>query len=499
MISVSFSKLITKPVAGVTALALIVASCPMPVMAQAPRGTRLSPSRTINSGPLRTAYTLGGGDIIRINIFDVPQYSGDSQIPADGVLNVPLVGSVPVQGLTLTQAADRLSSAYARFLKRPIVTVTLVAPRPLNVFISGEVNRPGSYAIPLVPGAGNIPGVQYPTVTQAITLARGITLTADISRVELRRPQRGAPDQVIVLDFRELIQTGGRGDYLTLRDGDRIFVPTTTIVNLPQTREIASANFGTDPSRPVNVAVVGEVLRPGSYNLIQRGGPSDLNIRPPSLTIAIQQAGGLKPLADLRRVQIRRLTKAGPEQLININLWQLLQAGDINQDAILQEGDTIIVPTATALNPAESNQLSMANLSPETIQISVVGEVETPGTLKLPTNTTLNQALLSAGGFRRSRAKRDAVGLIRLNPDGSVSKRSINIDLAQGMNEQTNPMLRNNDIVVISRSGIARAADTLTTVLEPAGAGLALLSIPDRIFGLLNNLGIIRLRNDNND
>jgi polysaccharide export outer membrane protein len=71
------------------------------------------------------------------------------------------------------------------------------------------------------------------------------------------------------------------------------------------------------------------------------------------VTRAIDLAGGIKPLADVRRVQLRRLTKSGTEQLIDINLWQLLQTGDVSQDAILQDGDTIVVPTATVVNPAE--------------------------------------------------------------------------------------------------------------------------------------------------
>jgi polysaccharide export outer membrane protein len=50
----------------------------------------------------------------------------------------------------------------------------------------------------------------------------------------------------------------------------------------------------------------------------------------------------------------------------------------------------------------------------------------------------LNQALLTAGGFNDARADRKAVDLIRLNPDGTVSKSKVKIDLAQGINEQNN-------------------------------------------------------------
>jgi polysaccharide export outer membrane protein len=133
----------------------------------------------------------------------------------------------------------------------------------------------------------------------------------------------------------------------------------------------------------------------------------------------------------------------------------------------VQEGDTIIIPTSTDVNPAEATALADASFSPSSIQVSVVGEVKSAGLVSLQPNTPLNQAILTAGGFNDSRAKKKNVELIRLNPDGTVTKRTLPINLAQNINDKNNPILRNNDIVVVGRSGAARVGDTIGTLFGP--------------------------------
>ncbi len=487
------SKSITQPVAGLTLLALITVACPFPTQAQLPSSVRLAQAPPAPPSPASVQpeieYTLGGGDRIRITVFEIPEYTGEYQIPPGGALYLPLIGGVSVRGLTQEQAAETISAKYSRFLKRPIVTVSLVAPRPVNVVVSGEVNRPGSYSAGLVAGGGDNPGVQYPTVLGAITLAEGVTLAADIRQVQLRRRQGLGPEQVTNLDLTQLVQTGTLPQDITLRDGDTIFVPRTNNINLAEVRQFSTASFAADPTKPRTVTVVGEVNRPGSYVVVGGAGTtedddvarnSNAGGGLPTVTRAIQLAGGITSLANIRTIQIRRPTKTGAEQSVNINLWQLLENGDTSQDTIVQDGDTIVVPTATDLNPAEATQLADANFSPATIQVSVVGEVKNPGVVNLPPNTPLNQALLSAGGFNNSRARRRDVELVRLNPDGTVTKRSVPIDLAQGIGEKDNPTLRDNDIIVVNRNGIARLGDTLGTALSPVTGVFSIF----RILGL---------------
>ncbi len=429
---------------------------------------------------LDTNYTLGGGDRIRVNVFEVPEYTGEYQIPPGGAINLPLIGSVPVQGLTTEEAAYDIAKRYARFLKRPLISVNLLSPRPINVVVAGEVSRPGAYSLSLQGGAGNDPGVQYPTVLAAITTAQGTLSNADITQVQLRRKLgRTGREQIVSINLKELIRTGRISQDITLRDGDTIVVPTAARLDLAEARNLSAANFAADATKPRTVAVVGEVNRPGSYLVTQgadggntggTGGGAGISGQP-TVTRALQLAGGITPQADIRNVKIRRQTRAGGEQIIDINLWQLLQSGDVNQDTILQDGDTIFFPTATEINAADATVLANTTLSPNTIQVGVVGEVKRPGPVEIKPNSSLNQALLAAGGFNDARASSSAVDLVRLNPDGTVSKRKVKVNFAAEINSQTNPILRNNDVVVVYRSGPAKVGDTIGTVINPL-AGL---------------------------
>jgi polysaccharide export outer membrane protein len=477
---------------GLVGIALLT---PDPSLAQLPDFGSSAADRVRQSlSSEESLYYLGGGDRISIDVFEVPQYSGTYQVPIDGIISLPLVGTVPIGGLTLEQASNLISNRYATFLKRPIITIRLISTRPLNVFVSGEVKNPGSFSIPLIGGAGDNPGVQYPTLSEALKAAGGVTLASDLNQIQVRRRASGGGEDIFTLNLQDFINSGNARASLTLRDGDQIYVPAATDVSLRQVRQLATLEVAADVNAGRTVSVVGEVQRPGTYflQLAQPGIDASL----PTLTRALQEAGGITPLADIRNVQLRRLTKAGTEQLLEVNLWQLLQSGDISQDTILQDGDAIIIPKASDISAAEAAEVASARFSPDTIQVSIAGEVRAPGTVNLPPNTPLNQALMTAGGFDRSRADNDRVILIRLNPDGSVLSREVPIDLEQGVNEQSNPLLRDNDIIVVGRNTSTAIADSLDNFLRAGTNALAWFSIPNRIFGLLDILGIIDLEDN---
>jgi polysaccharide export outer membrane protein len=469
----ALSRNLTPPMAGLTLFAwLLLSATALPVRAQLPTLSPASPTGT-SSAPTQTSYTLGGGDRIRIDIFNVPEYSGEAQVAADGTLNLPAIGSVSVTGLTLQAAQARLAERYARYVKRPRVTLSLVAPRPLKIAIAGEVQRPGSYSVPVAEGA------QFPTVTQAITLAGGVTLSAAASQVQVRRSNGG---QVFNVNLQSLAQSGNLSQDIPLRDGDEIFIPAATTIDPNATRQLADTSFAPDTSQPLKVAVVGEVVRPGPYSVTgaaagattadgtSGGGGNE----PPTITQAIQVAGGITQFADIRQIQVRRVTRGGAQQAIAVNLWDILQSGDLSQDILLQEGDTIVVPKAATLSASEATELASASFSAATIQVNVVGEVNKPGVVQVPANAPLNQAVLAAGGFNNTRARKSSVELIRLQPNGTVEKRTVEVDLTAGVNDQTNPALRPNDVIVVNRSGLASFTDTLGTILSPLRAILGI-------------------------
>ena len=452
-----------------------------------PPGSSLPPLGNTGSLTQEAAYTLGPGDRITLEIFGVPEFSREYQVLVDGTLNLPIIRSVSIQGLTLQEAANVITRRYEPFINVPVVTVTLVAARPLNIGLAGEVTRPGSYKInPTREGTGG--GVKFPTLMEMLQLARGVTSAGDMRNIQIRRPRRGGQEQVITVDLQNFLETGNLRQDVTIRDGDTIFVPTASALNTQEVRQRASANFSADITKPIGVVIVGEVNRPGPYTVFasdvrstnqqtelsfvsidqQQGAVVGL----PTITRALKIAGGITTEADIRRVQIRRRVRGGNEQTILVNLWDLLQKGDATQDILLQEGDSVIIPTAATVDLAEVSQLATSSFSPNAISINIVGEVIRPGALLVRPSTSLHQALLTAGSFNQLRANKDKVELLRLNPNGTVSRRTIDVDFAQGLNPNNNPTLRNNDVILVARSGYTRVGDNINSFLQPI-AGVA--------------------------
>jgi polysaccharide biosynthesis/export protein len=562
--------------------------------------------QTPQSAPRQTvdAYTLGPGDRIRVDVLNVPEYSGEYIVLVDGTVNLPIIGAVPVNGYSLTQASQTISQRYAPLVRRPFVTVGLLVPRPVQVAIAGEVNRAGSYTIPLtetrkfptlsqaiqlaggvsqtsdlrrvritrngrvgyfnllavlrnadisqditlrdgdtvfIPTATNVnandiarttdsnlssqdsaikvaivgevakPGtysmkaetspvnpngtggkVSLPTLTEAMRLAGGATASADIAGIRVKRLTKNGGYQVISINLLRLLDNGDRAQDLVLQDGDTIYLPSDPVIGSYGSRRLVTSSFGPQVLNPIKVAIVGQVNRPGTYNLKGEANSSNtqqnINLSPPTVTQAIQAAGGIKPTADVRQIVLQRFNREGRGQVVKINLWSLLTTGDLSQDLVLQEGDRILIPEVASINPGEIDTLANAPFSPATIKVSVVGELgnqssgnnqapRTSYSLDLAPTTTLNQAILAAGGFNPVRANKNSVDLIRLNPNGSVTKRTINVDFAQGINEANNPVLRNNDVIVVGRSGTTRVGDGLGSVLNPLAPLLTILNI----------------------
>ncbi|MEM8614372.1 MAG: SLBB domain-containing protein [Cyanobacteria bacterium P01_H01_bin.105] len=421
---------------------------------------------------LNEVYLLGPGDLIVIDIFNVPEYSGEQRVLANGNVNLPAVGQLSIAGLTLPQAEQAISNIYQAKVRYPQITVGLLTPRQLRIAITGEIHMPGVYTIP-VDEAG-----QFPTLVNVIQLAGGITQAADLEQVRIQRNVENGNTQSVTSNLAMLIAQGDLQQDIPLRDGDTITINQADEIDLLTSNQIAVSNLATNAEEAISVAIVGEVFRPGTYNYASRSSSSQSvtvgenasanTVQQPgrlTVTRALRLAGGINPLADLRRVEVKRTTRFGDSRTISLDLWQLVATGESSQDLILQNGDTVVVPTAAAADPEQIGRLTATNLAPDTISVNVVGEVERPGTVAVAANTTLNQAVLAAGGFNRR--ARETVELIRLNPNGTVTQRSVDIDLTQGLNPEGNPIMQHNDIVVVDPSAAAQLSDNLNTLLGP--------------------------------
>ena len=258
------------------------------------------PPATVNP-PMQDnlGYTLGPGDLVQLDIFNVPEYSGNNgrhQVGIDGSVNFPLIGNLLVKGLTLEQVTAIIQQRYGEYLHRPLLTLQLIAARPLQVAVTGEVQRPGSYMLSATSSMNNsgmtTPEVQgvggrLPTLTRVLQMAGGITPSADVRQVKIRRSLGNGGEKILNLDLWELLQTGDLRQDIALRDGDTIYIPTTTEHNAVESSQLITANFASNNNQPINIAVVGAVNRPGTHTLTlevsgqlspESGQPSDGNL-----------------------------------------------------------------------------------------------------------------------------------------------------------------------------------------------------------------------------
>jgi polysaccharide export outer membrane protein len=126
--------------------ALLCASLAVPVGGQTPPpASAPAAAPTPAEAPATPPdYRVGPGDVLEITVFDNTDLSRTPTIQTNGVLAFPLLGEVPVAGLTVAEVKQKLSTLLARdYLVNPQVEVKVKEYQSQFVSVVGEVNSPG--------------------------------------------------------------------------------------------------------------------------------------------------------------------------------------------------------------------------------------------------------------------------------------------------------------------------------------------------------------------
>jgi len=298
------------------------------------------------------------------------------------------------------------------------------------------------------------------TYSDLYTLGPGDTLTLTFLDPELKSVGGGItvlPDGTAVLPLVGSAQLSG----LTIGQATRWL---TSLYQKQVVRPELLLSLRT--ARPTKVTVIGEVLKPG---LLELGGI-------PRVVSAIQKAGGISPNADIRRVLLRRVVgQSGAQKQTFVDLSQVFLLGNQFQNPVLFDGDTLIVGRASEPIPDEVIRIGRTNLAPTSISITILGEVNSAGTVSLPANTPLVEAIFRAGGLKKWRANKNHIELIRFNDNGTTTRQVFSYKDDLNVSNGFNPPLRDRDTIIVNRTFYGEAIDALNDIAVP--------------IGIINNLG----------
>jgi len=231
-------------------------------------------------------YRLGAGDAIGVQVYQSPDLSIDARVSESGVISYPLVGSVQIGGLTISEAEKKIGDALRSggFVKVPQVNIVLRQVRGNQVAVLGQVSRPGRFPLETF----------NTRVSDMLAAAGGTTATGD--DVLIVTGQRDGKPFRKVIDIPGLFLNAKSDEDIVLAGGDTLYV-----------------------NKAPMFYIYGEAQRPGPYR-IERG-----------MTVmqALAQGGGPTVRGSQNRLKLHRRDASGKVVEITPNLNDPIRPEDV--------------------------------------------------------------------------------------------------------------------------------------------------------------------------
>jgi protein involved in polysaccharide export with SLBB domain len=433
-------------------------------------GSELFDNPTLNFEPnLKLAtpvnYILGPGDELQVSVYGVQEFNANIPVTPEGKVNIQYVGQIPVSGMTIEAATQKIKGAIARIYStvgsgQSQVGVSLTRIRTIKVTIIGS-KQPGNYSIS-----------SLATVYNALFLGGGPGKNGSYRNIELLRDNKVYKN----IDIYRFLVNGNQSDNIGLKDNDVIRIPAysqrvtvegevkrpgifemksgetfkdllafasgfnefayTASVNVVQktskdfkVKDIKESEFNNykplagdvyKVAKILNryenrVKINGAVFRPNTYSFETGMRIADL----------IAKADGLKEDAYGKRAKILRLKADLTMESVNVNIDKAL-AGDPKENITLRREDIVTIYSILDFK--------------EEFKITIDGEIKKSGIYDYHPNLTLNDLIIQAGGLTGSASKR--VEIARMikseNPDDKDLKKVelFNVEITTESNEQ---------------------------------------------------------------
>lgn len=253
---------------------------------------------SILAGESPRDYHVGVGDQLKVNVFgETGMTDLLVRVDGSGQIQLPLVETIMVQGLTVLEIKDLLKTHFSDHFKAPWVTVEVARHNSQPVYLLGQFNEAGMVYL------------DRPTnLLQVLAHGQGISPSADLRGARLIRD-----GEVLAVDIRSLLRDGALDQNIWIRANDTIYIPDL---------------------RDGRIVVLGEVKNPGVVRM---------NVDGINILDAIAGAGGLRDRTPvLSEVRVIRSHSATRGELLIVDVDKTLRG--VAMPLELQAGDVVFVP-----------------------------------------------------------------------------------------------------------------------------------------------------------
>jgi protein involved in polysaccharide export with SLBB domain len=367
-------------------------------------------------------YRVGPGDQFALRYSDLLDPKILSVAPS-GDLLLPDVGSVPVAGLSLRAAEDKVRDALRPYVRGKGFVLTLFRPRRFRLPVLGDVAYPGVVTL------------QAPVrASEAIQAAGGVTVNGARRGIEVRRGS-----DTLQVDLVLYARAGDQAANPLVFETDVIFVPASRRI----------------------VEIQGAVPHPGGFDFV----PGD------RVSTLLGLAGGLLPDAAVEEAQVVHFREGGERATEPVRLAAALAAPGGADDAPLSEGDRLFIPRRSHWRDVP--------------YVWLEGEVARPGPYPIEEGKDRILSVLERGGGFTSEADRGAVSVERVlssvDPDTMFLRIAQEHDQILSPSERSYLMLRTRERKALSATvgRLLEAGDSLGNVLLYRGDRIF---VPRRVF-----------------
>lgn len=248
------------------------------------------------------ATRIGVGDLLQVEVFGLEELGREIRVLRDGTISLPLLGSLPLAGLTVSQAEQKIAQTLSerQLVNDPQVYIVVKEHVSYSVSVQGAVRKPGVYEI----GGRK-------TLLEIIGDAGGLEERAGTMIFILRRTPSGHEEK-IEINADRLIERGDVSLNVALEPGDIVTVPH---------------------QRTHYVYVNGAVRTPGQVDFLSSEGITVLQ--------AITAAGGLTERANSGSIHVIRQRPDGTQERIKVNLKKIKKGNET--DLPLEKNDVVVV------------------------------------------------------------------------------------------------------------------------------------------------------------